>query len=240
MRADKFLTQHGYYDSRARAQAAIKAGLVRVDGRVLKKASEILSEAHQIKAGQEHPWVSRGGLKLVKALDVFHVNPKGLTCLDVGASTGGFTHVLHARGALKIYAVDVGHGQLHSDLQNISEIMSLEGQDARGLTPQHFDPLPSLIVCDASFISLNKVLDIPMQIVASGSVLVTLVKPQFEVGRDGIGKGGLVKSESLALQALSDVSVWIETQGWRVLKTTTSPIKGGSGNKEYLLHAVKS
>ena len=146
MRADKFLIEHGYYESRARAQAAIKAGLVIVDGRVLKKASEPLSGSHEIKAKQEHPWVSRGGLKLVKALDVFNVNPTDLVCLDIGASTGGFTHVLHARGAIKIYAVDVGHGQLHKDLHNIPEIISLEGQDARGLTVDLFDPLPALIV----------------------------------------------------------------------------------------------
>lgn len=239
MRADKFLTQHGYYESRARAQAAIKAGLVRVDGRVLKKASDPLSVSNEIKAVQEHPWVSRGGLKLVKALDVFNVDPKGRVCLDVGASTGGFTHVLYKAKAAKIYAVDVGQGQLHADLHTIPEIISLEGQDARGLTPDHFEPLPTLIVCDASFISLNKVLEIPLGIVESGSVLVTLVKPQFEVGRDGIGKGGIVKSESLALQSLSNVSAWIETQGWRVQSTTVSPIKGGSGNTEYLLHALK-
>ena len=240
MRADKFLTEHGYYESRARAQSAIKAGRVRVNGRVLKKASETLSFSDKIDAQSEHPWVSRGGLKLVKALDVFDVNPKGLTCLDVGASTGGFTHVLHARGALKIYAVDVGHGQLHPDLHNIPEIMSLEGQDARGLTPKHFDPLPTLIVCDASFISLTKVLETPMGLVQAGAGLVTLVKPQFEVGRAGVGKGGIVKSESLALHALSDVSTWIEGQGWHVLQTIISPIKGGSGNTEYLLHAVKT
>jgi len=240
MRADKFLTEHGYYDSRARAQSAIKAGRVSVNGRVLEKTSQPVSVTDQIEATQEHPWVSRGGLKLVKALDEFSVNPKGHVCLDVGASTGGFTHVLHARGAAKIYAVDVGHGQLHSDLQNIPEIISLEGQDARTLTREHLNPLPSLIVCDASFISLNKVLETPLRLAESGTVLISLVKPQFEVGPDGIGKGGIVKSETLALQAVSDVTAWVQSQGWEVLQTTTSPIKGGHGNSEYLLHAVKA
>lgn len=239
MRADKFLTVHGYFESRAQSQAAIKGNHVRVNGRVLTKSSEVLSEADHIEAVKAHPWVSRGGLKLVRALDVFKVNPFGQVCLDVGASTGGFTHVLHDRGAAKIFSVDVGQGQLHPSLHKVPQIISLESQDARTLTQAQLDPIPTLIVCDASFISLTKVLETPLSLVATGATLVTLVKPQFEVGREGIGKGGLVKSESLALQSLSRVAAWIEQQNWRVLQTISSPIKGGAGNAEYLLHAEK-
>lgn len=236
-RADLYLTENGYYESRARAQAAIRAGLVKVDGKRLKKASEKLSELNEIQAKTEHPWVSRGGLKLAYALKEFNVNPQGKTCLDVGASTGGFSDVLRQNGAAKIYAVDVGHGQLHASLQNVHEITSMEGQDARDLTAAHFSPKPQLVVCDASFISCMKVLETPLTLTSTSADLITLVKPQFEVGKTGIKRGGLVKSESLALQALSDVSAWVTQKGWHVVATCKSPIKGGSGNTEYLLHA---
>ena len=236
-RADLYLTENGYYESRARAQAAIKAGLVKVDGKRLKKASEKLSDENEILAKAEHPWVSRGGLKLAYALKEFGVSAEGKTCLDVGASTGGFSDVLAQKGAAKIYAVDVGHGQLHASLQNVPEITSMEGQDARELTATDFTTAPQLIACDASFISCMKVLERPLTLAARTAELVTLVKPQFEVGKAGIKRGGLVKSESLALQALSDVSAWVTQKGWHVVATCKSPIKGGSGNTEYLLHA---
>ena len=239
MRADLYLVSNGYYESRARAQAAIKAGLVKVDGKRLKKASEKLSELNEISAKAEHPWVSRGGLKLAYALKEFKVSANGKTCLDVGASTGGFSDVLRQNGAARVYAVDVGHGQLHSSLKDVPEIISMEGQDARELTAANFDRKPQLIVCDASFISCMKVLERPLTLAATSADLVTLVKPQFEVGKAGIKRGGLVKSESLALQALSDVSAWVTRQGWHVIATCKSPIKGGSGNTEYLLHARK-
>lgn len=236
-RADLYLTENGYYESRARAQAAIKAGLVKVDGKRLKKASEKLSDLNEISARAEHPWVSRGGLKLAYALKEFGVSAEGKTCLDVGASTGGFSEVLAQKGAAKIYAVDVGHGQLHASLHDVPEIISMEGQDARDLTAQHFTTPPQLIVCDASFISCMKVLEQPLTLAARPAELITLVKPQFEVGKAGIGRGGLVKSESLALQALSNVSAWVTQQGWHMVETCKSPIKGGSGNTEYLLCA---
>ena len=239
MRADLYLTENGYYESRARAQAAIKAGLVKVDGKRLKKPSEKLSDLNEISAKAEHPWVSRGGLKLAYALKKFGVSPEGKTCLDVGASTGGFSDVLRQNGAARVYAVDVGHGQLHASLQDVAEIISMEGQDARTLTAAHFTAKPQLIVCDASFISCMKVLEVPLTLAAKTADLITLVKPQFEVGKSGVGRGGLVKSESLALQALSDVSAWVTAQGWHVTATCKSPIKGGSGNTEYLLHARK-
>lgn len=239
MRADQYLTTHGHYDSRARAQAAIKAGLVSVNGQVLKKSSVKIPEGAVVEAGHEHPWVSRGGVKLDYALKAFDVDVTGRTALDVGSSTGGFSQVLAERGAAKIYAVDVGHGQLHRDLLSEPKIISMEGCDARMLSPKDFDPAPSLIVCDASFISAMKVLENPLRLAAPTAELITLVKPQFEVGKIGLGKGGLVKTEELGLRALDEVKQWTSIQGWRVIATDTSPIKGGSGNTEYLLHAKR-
>ena len=239
MRADQYLTTYGHYDSRARAQAAIKAGLVSVDGKVVKKASEKIKEGAAVSAGREHPWVSRGGVKLDHALNVFGVDPTGRIALDVGASTGGFSHVLSVRGAAKIYAVDVGHGQLHKDLHNEPKIISMEGQDARELSPKDLTSAPDLIVCDASFISAMKVLENPLRLAAETADLITLVKPQFEVGKINIGRGGLVKSEELGLRALDTVRHWTREQGWQVIETCVSPIKGGSGNVEYLLHAQR-
>lgn len=238
-RADIFLVEHGYYESRARAQAAIKAGLVKVDGKRITKPSEKLIDGAAIDAKAEHPWVSRGGLKLVHGLKEFGVSPEGKICLDVGASTGGFTQVLISHGARQVYAVDVGQGQLHEKLRGIPEIISMERTDARSLKASHFSAAPQLIVCDASFISAMKVLEHPLQLAASSAQLITLVKPQFEVGKANIGRGGIVRSESLTRQALSDVSAWITSQGWDVISTCTSPIKGGSGNTEYLLYAAK-
>lgn len=237
MRADQYLTSHGHYDSRARAQAAIKAGLVSVDGKVIKKPSEKIKDGAVVSAGHEHPWVSRGGVKLAHALEIFSVDPTGRTALDVGASTGGFTQVLITRGAAKVYAVDVGHGQLHASLHDDPKIISMEGQDARELSPMQFDPMPSLIVCDASFISAMKVLETPLRLAEAGADLITLVKPQFEVGKINIGRGGLVKSEELGLRALDSVKHWVKSQGWDVAASNVSPIRGGSGNTEYLLHA---
>lgn len=237
MRADQYLTLHNHYDSRARAQAAIKAGLVSVDGRVLKKPSEKIADGASVSAGREHPWVSRGGVKLGHALKTFGVDVMGRTGLDVGSSTGGFSQVLVSRGASKVYAVDVGHGQLHRDLHSEPRILSMEGRDARTLSPTDFDPAPDIVVCDASFISAMKVLEIPLRLAAPTADLITLVKPQFEVGKVGLGKGGLVKTEELGLRALDDVKRWTIAQGWRVIATDISPIKGGSGNTEYLLHA---
>ena len=188
----------------------------------------------------EHPWVSRGGLKLAHALDVFGVNVDGRIALDVGASTGGFSDVLIVRGAMKVYAVDVGRDQLHNRLKDNPKIISMESTDARDLEPSHFGELPNLIVCDASFISAMKVLERPMSLVESGAELITLIKPQFEVGKDNIGKGGLVRNLSLAKASVDTVASWIKSQSWKVLASDMSPIKGGDGNTEYLLHAKKT
>jgi len=239
VRADVYLVKHGYYDSRARARAAIKAGLVSINGKLLKKPADKIAEGARILAADEHPWVSRGGLKLEHALKVFNVNPSGKMCLDVGASTGGFTEVLIKNGALKVYAVDVGHGQLHSSLKSNPAIISMESRDGRQLTSSDFEAPPNLIVCDASFISAVKVLKTPLSLAARRAELITLVKPQFEVGKSGIGRGGLVKSEQLSRQALADVSDWVESEGWALKGRCDSPIKGGSGNHEYLLYAAR-
>lgn len=238
MRADQYLVAHGHYDSRARAQSAIKAGKVTVDGAAVRKASQNIPENAVVLAEEEHPWVSRGGLKLVKALEVFGIDPSGRYCLDVGASTGGFTQVLLERGAAKVCAVDVGQGQLHASLHNHPRLLSLENQDARSLTEELIGYAPDLIVCDASFISLSKVLSVPLSLAAPGARLISLVKPQFEVGRGGIGRGGLVKNEALALQSLEEVKLWLNAVGWNVMGEDVSPIKGGSGNTEYLIWAI--
>lgn len=239
MRADHYLVEHRHYDSRARAQSAIKAGKVSVNGVPLRKASQTIPKGAVVIAEAEHPWVSRGGLKLVHALEVFNVNPSGLMCLDVGASTGGFTHVLLEQGAAHVCAVDVGQGQLHKHLHGHPRITSLESQDARELTHDQIGFSPELIVCDASFIALSKVLVVPLSLAEAGAELVSLVKPQFEVGREGIGRGGLVKNEDLAKEALSSVKSWLNDVGWDVRAEDMSPIKGGSGNTEYLLYAIK-
>jgi len=239
MRADIYLVENGFYPSRARAQAAIKAGMVSMNGTMIAKPNSKILEGAEVVAEAEHPWVSRGGLKLDHALKVFGINVSGMTALDVGASTGGFTDVLLARGAAKVYAVDVGTGQLHPRIKDDARVVSWESTDARTLRADQFEPAPNIIVCDASFISCLKVLEIPLGIAAAGADLVTLVKPQFEVGRSGIGKGGIVKSQDAALQALDDVKDWVSLQGWAVRGSDTSPITGGSGNTEFLLHAVK-
>ena len=238
-RLDTFLVDRGHYESRARAASAIKAGKVVIDGKIATKPSQKVSEHQNIKAENEHPWVSRGGLKLAHALKVFGIDPKNQICLDVGSSTGGFTEVLLAGGAAKIYAVDVGRDQLHKRLRGNDKIISLESTDARNLTADLFAPLPDFIVCDASFISAAKVLKRPLELAEPCCELMTLIKPQFEVGKTNIGKGGLVKDQSIAKQSLDDFSVWLEGQGWTVILTDTSPIKGGDGNTEYLLHARK-
>jgi 23S rRNA (cytidine1920-2'-O)/16S rRNA (cytidine1409-2'-O)-methyltransferase len=235
-RADRILIARGLFDSRTSAQAAIAAGKVKVAGRVLTKPSEKIALDAKIEAEPEHPWVSRAALKLAHALDVFAIDPKGLKCLDIGASTGGFTEVLLSRGAAHIVAVDVGRDQLHVRLRDRAEIHSLEGTDARNLTAEMVGE-PALIVCDASFISLHKLLSVPLSLAAAEAKLVTLFKPQFEVGRAHIGKGGIVQDAAITARAEEAFVAWLETQGWQVEATTDSPIKGGDGNAERLIYA---
>lgn len=240
MRADTFLSQHGYFESRAKARVAIDAGLVSADGKTVKKPSFDLTEDMKIEADMPYPWVSRAGLKLVHALEVFKVDPTGRTCLDVGASTGGFTHVLRTYNAQRVYAVDVGRDQLHQSLRLDPHIISMEQTDARALTASDFAPLPDLIVCDVSFISCMKALEAVLELAPQGAELITLVKPQFEVGKAGVGKNGIVRDENLSLKALQNVKDWIAIQGWNIIAEDMSPIKGGGGNTEYLLFARKA
>lgn len=239
-RIDKVLVEIGRFDSRASAQAAIAAGKVKVSGRLITKASEKVAPSAKIEAEAEHPWVSRAGLKLAHAMDIFNVDPSGWLCLDVGASTGGFTEVLLAHGAPSVIAVDVGRDQLHSRLQTDARVTSLEGTDARSLTPEIVGAPPRLIVCDASFISLHKLLSVPLSLAAHDAVLIALFKPQFEVGRENVGKGGIVTNTRAIERAEEAFVIWLAEKGWRVRARTDSPIKGGDGNTERLIYAERS
>lgn len=238
-RADKVLVALGHFESRASAQAAIAAGLVKVSGRVLKKPSEKITPDQNIEAALAHPWVSRAGLKLEHALEVFGIDVSGQHCLDIGASTGGFTEVLLSRGANSVVAVDVGRDQLHERLRGDARVTSLEALDARALTAAHVGAAPDIVVCDASFISLSKLLSAPLSLAADGARLVTLFKPQFEVGRENVGKGGIVSDVAAVAKAEAEFVAWLSQQGWRVEAQTDSPIKGGDGNAERLIFAVR-
>jgi len=239
-RADLLLVARGLFDSRARARAAIEAGLVSADGVVVTKPAELIDEMAEVIATAPHPWVGRGALKLVHALELWPLDLAGRIVLDVGASTGGFTEVCLARGAGRVFAVDVGRDQLHSSLRSEPRVVCLEGTDARKLTTDQITTPPDLVVCDASFIGLAKVLPVPLALARLGADLIALVKPQFEVGPDRVGKGGLVKDEAARAEALSDVVAFIQDSGWDVLATADSPIVGGDGNHEFLVHARKS
>jgi 23S rRNA (cytidine1920-2'-O)/16S rRNA (cytidine1409-2'-O)-methyltransferase len=238
-RADVLLVERGFFESRAKARAAIEAGGVTADGRRVTKASEAIDETSEIAAAAAHPWVGRGALKLVHALDLWPIPAAGRVVLDVGASTGGFTEVALARGAVRVYAVDVGRGQLHPRLVADARVNNLEALDARLLTAQQMPDSPELIVSDVSFISLAKALPAALALAAPGADLVALVKPQFEVGPERVGKGGLVKDPAVRAEAITAVSAFLESSGWRVQATTESPIVGGDGAVEYLLWAKK-
>jgi len=235
-RADIVLVERGFFPSRARAQAAIAAGLVSVGGVALTKASEALADDAPIAAEAPHPYVSRGGIKLAAALDAFALDPAGLLCLDIGASTGGFSDVLLRRGAAKVVAVDVGRGQLDSRLAADPRVRSLEGVDARALDAEQLGERPGAIVIDVSFISQRLVLPHVLNLAAGDAWLVSLVKPQFEVGRADIVKGR-VRSEAALERASSSVRACIEAQGWSVLGLIASPILGGGGAREFLIAA---
>lgn len=241
-RLDQLLVERGLADNRTRAQAVIMAGLVTVGGARADKAGALVASDAAIEVkGKEHPYVSRGGLKLAAALDRFAIDPKGLVCLDVGASTGGFTDVLLRRGALKVYAVDVGHGQLAWSLRGDPRVVVLERTNARHLTRELVPEAPQLIVCDASFIGLETVLPASLALAAPGAFVVALIKPQFEVGPGKVGKGGIVRDPELHRQVCDRISAWLGAQpGWSVLGVEPSPIEGADGNREFLVAARRA
>lgn len=239
IRIDHLLVRRGLFDSRAQAQAAIAAGLVKVDGILVRKTAEKVAEDAKLEAEPAHRWVGRGALKLDHALSLWPVAVEGRVVLDIGASTGGFTEVCLERGAIRVFAVDVGQRQLHARLAADPRVINLEQTDARSLTTALIPDSPQLIVCDASFIGLVKVLPAALDLASVGADLITLVKPQFEAERPGGGKKGVVKDANAHAAAVASVSAWLESVGWSVQSTTHSPITGGDGNVEFLLWAKK-
>jgi 23S rRNA (cytidine1920-2'-O)/16S rRNA (cytidine1409-2'-O)-methyltransferase len=235
VRPDRLLVERGLFESRAKAQDAIAAGLVTVNGVLVRKASEEIESDAEIGARPAHPYVSRGGLKLAAALDRFRFDPNGRICLDVGASTGGFTQVLLERGAARIYAVDVGRAQLHASLRQRREVVSLEETDIRNLPP--LDPAPDLIVIDVSFISLKQVLPAALKLARVPAQLVALIKPQFEAGRERVKKG-VVRDSAVHAEVCGDIAAFVASLGWRAVGVIPSPITGGDGNQEFLLGAI--
>jgi 23S rRNA (cytidine1920-2'-O)/16S rRNA (cytidine1409-2'-O)-methyltransferase len=237
MRADVFLVEKGFAASRSEAQSAIAAGNVVVDGRKIAKPSQRVPPDASVAYAPAHPYVSRGALKLIAALDTFGFSPEGRICLDVGASTGGFTEVLLGRGAAKVYAVDVGHGQLHAKLAREPRVVSLEGVNIRDFDPASVGPVAA-IVADVSFIGLKLALPRALAAATENCWLAVLVKPQFEVGRGKIGKNGIVRKDADGLLSAADIVKWLyDDCGWNIVGMTTSPILGGGGNREYLVGA---
>ncbi len=241
-RVDLLLVDRKLAESRSRAQAIIMAGLVFSGERRIEKAGDTLpSDAPLEVRGREHPWVSRGALKLIHALDHFSIDPSGKHCLDIGASTGGFTEVLLARGATQVIAVDVGRGQLAWTLREDPRVFVMEGTNARSLSPELISTPIDVIVCDASFIGLEKVLVAPLTLAAPSCTLIALIKPQFQLERAAIGKGGIVRDSRYHEQACTFVRGWLRSQkGWLVDDIIDSPITGAKGNKEFLIVAHRT
>jgi 23S rRNA (cytidine1920-2'-O)/16S rRNA (cytidine1409-2'-O)-methyltransferase len=238
-RLDLLLVERGLAESRAKAQALIMAGLVfSGEARLDKPGSTLAADAPLEVRGSPHPWVSRGGVKLAHGLDHFRIDPAGMAALDVGASTGGFTDVLLTRGARRVFAVDVGHGQLAWKLRQDPRVVVLERTNARRLTAAEIPEPPDLVVCDASFIGLEAVLPASLVLAKPGAHLIALIKPQFEVGRARVGKGGVVRDPALHQEVCERVARWLENEiGWQIGGLTESPILGPEGNKEFLIHA---
>ena len=241
-RLDAALVERGLVDSRARAQALIIAGRVFSGERRLDKPGHLVAAGQPLELrGQDHPWVSRGGLKLAHALDHFALDPAGRVALDVGASTGGFTDVLLARGAARVYAVDVGHGQLAWRLRQDPRVVTLERTNARHLTIEQVPEPIAALVCDASFIGLETVLPAPLALTGPGAWVVALIKPQFEVGPGRVGKGGVVRDPALHDEVCGRIAAWLaRQQGWSVLGIVESPITGAEGNREFLIAARRA
>jgi 23S rRNA (cytidine1920-2'-O)/16S rRNA (cytidine1409-2'-O)-methyltransferase len=239
LRADLLLVERGLFDSRAKAQAAIAAGLVTADGRPVRKASEEIPSTAAITAEAPHPWVSRGGVKLAAALEAFAVRPGGRICLDVGSSTGGFSHVLLTEGAERVIAVDTGRDQFHASLRGDPRVTLLEATDIRKLTPADLPAVPDLAVIDVSFISLRLVLPAVTTLLAREAEMIALVKPQFEVGRGHVGKNGIVTDAAARDGAVAGIRAEAERLAWRIRGLVDSPIAGGDGNREFLIHGVR-
>jgi 23S rRNA (cytidine1920-2'-O)/16S rRNA (cytidine1409-2'-O)-methyltransferase len=241
LRADQLLVTRGLAESRTRAQALIMAGAVFSGERKLSKAGDMLAEDAPLEVrGKDHPWVSRGGIKLDHGLTHFGFDVTNEVGLDVGSSTGGFTDVLLSRGATKVYAVDVGTNQLAWKLRQDPRVVVYEQTNARTLDSSIVPEPIDIVVCDASFISLAKVLEAPLKLAKPGAKLVALVKPQFEAGREEVGKGGVVRDPSVHERICAEVKAWVESQRWTVLGITPSPITGPQGNIEFLLGAEKT
>ncbi|HEV2817062.1 MAG TPA: TlyA family RNA methyltransferase [Allosphingosinicella sp.] len=239
-RADQLLVERGLAESRAKAQALILAGLVFSGEKKIDKAGQTLSPDAALEVrGKDHPWVSRGGVKLAHALDHFGWDVAGAVALDVGASTGGFTDVLLRRGAARVFAVDVGTNQLAWSLRQDPRVIVHERTNARYLTEEIVTEPVDLITCDASFIGLAKVLDTALDFARPGGRLIALVKPQFEAGRDEIGKGGVVRDAAVHERVCAAAADWLRSRGWAVEGVTRSPITGPEGNVEFLIAARK-
>jgi len=240
VRADQLLAAQGLAESRTRAQALILAGAVFVGDRRVAKAGDLLAEdaVLSVKA-RDHPWVSRGGVKLDHGLAHFGFDVNGATAIDVGSSTGGFTDVLFTRGAAKVFAVDVGTNQLAWKLRQDPRVVVMEQTNAKLLTRDMIPDVIDVVVCDASFIGLAKVLGPALGLARSGAYLVALVKPQFEAGRGEVGKGGVVRDPAIHQRVCDEAAAWVAAQGWTIAGLTPSPITGPEGNVEFLLGAIK-
>jgi 23S rRNA (cytidine1920-2'-O)/16S rRNA (cytidine1409-2'-O)-methyltransferase len=238
-RADQLLVEQGLVESRAKAHALILAGLVSCVGRRVDKPGEQFPlDAPLTLKGRDHPWVSRGGTKLAHAFDHFAITAEGKVALDIGASTGGFTDVLLARGGMRVYAVDVGHGQLAWKLRQDTRVIVYERLNARYLTRTQIPEPIDIVTCDASFIGLETVLPAPLALTAEEAELIALIKPQFEASRELVGKGGVVRDAAVQNEVCNRVTGWIAAQpGWRVIGVADSPILGPGGNREFLLYA---
>ncbi|EKV29611.1 RNA binding methyltransferase FtsJ [Caenispirillum salinarum AK4] len=239
VRLDQALVDRGLVETRTRAQALIMAGKVFSGERKLDKAGQKIAADTALEVrGQDHPWVSRGGLKLAKAIEQFQIDPAGLTAIDVGASTGGFTDVMLQNGARKVYAVDVGYGQLAHRLRTDDRVVVMERTNARHLTDADIPEPVDMVVCDASFIGLRTVLPAAMALAREGAWLVALIKPQFEVGKERVGKGGVVRDPALHREVCETIRGWLEgLPEWEVVGLTESPITGPEGNIEFLIAA---
>ena len=239
VRADQLIADRGLAESRTRAQALIMAGLAFVGDRKIDKPGQMLADDAMIELkGRDHPWVSRGGIKLAHGLDHFGWDVTGAVAIDVGSSTGGFTDVLLSKGAARVYAVDSGTNQLAWKLRQDERVIVHEQTSARVLTDAHIPEPIDLIVCDASFIGLAKVIEVPLRFANPGARLLALIKPQFEAGRDEVGKGGVVRDPAIHDRVCGDVADWLTGRGWTVIGMTRSPITGPEGNVEFLIGAT--